>query len=97
MRHYTLLRDEFSNQWQSNSVTETCVTTLEVVIIGLQAGPSKTPRHTTPEGGKGGDATLCTVHICSHCGLCHYLSGQMLTCPYKSLTKLEAKKKAKEW
>eukprot|EP00957_Ditylum_brightwellii_P017520 1320095-Ditylum_brightwellii.AAC.1 len=97
MRHYALLRDGFSNNWQSNSITESHVATLEAAIIGLQAGPSKAPGDTTPEGGKWGDATLRIVHICSHCRLCHYLSGQVLTYPYKSLTKSEAKKKAKEW
>eukprot|EP00957_Ditylum_brightwellii_P102871 7839418-Ditylum_brightwellii.AAC.1 len=57
MQHYALLRDGFSDQWQSNSVTESQVAAFKAAITGLQTGTPKVPGETDQEGGRG-DATL---------------------------------------
>eukprot|EP00957_Ditylum_brightwellii_P149448 11380984-Ditylum_brightwellii.AAC.1 len=62
MRHYALLRDGFSDQWQSSSITESRVAALEADLTGFHGRSPRTPGDGMSEGGHG-DATLCTVHI----------------------------------
>eukprot|EP00957_Ditylum_brightwellii_P032970 2500164-Ditylum_brightwellii.AAC.1 len=54
-----------------------------------------TPINPGGTGGKTEDKTLKNVHVCSHCLMVHYYGGKMLACPYKVLSKTDAKKKAK--